>query len=128
MPIAVTCPCGLKLQAPDTAAGKGVKCPKCAAVVKVPAGAKVGMPAAPAKAAPPGLPLLAPGRQRDAPSAARPARPPADDNELDMLEEVNDCLPGPAERSSPARSLTMRRSASEQFDDREKVVWVGRLR
>lgn len=39
MPIAVACTCGVKLKAPDAAAGKRVKCPKCGAglVVPVPA-------------------------------------------------------------------------------------------
>jgi WD40 repeat protein len=37
MAISLTCPCGAKLKAPDTAAGKEVKCPKCGAVVKAPA-------------------------------------------------------------------------------------------
>ena len=48
MPILVTCPtCSTKLNAPDTAAGKKVKCPKCQAICSVPA------PALPAAAAPP---------------------------------------------------------------------------
>jgi hypothetical protein len=38
MPIAVTCPgCNARLNAPDSAAGKAVKCSQCAAVVPVPA-------------------------------------------------------------------------------------------
>src|SRR5436190_213733 len=38
MPIVVTCPgCPTKLSAPDTAAGKHVRCPKCQAAVPVPA-------------------------------------------------------------------------------------------
>jgi hypothetical protein len=37
MPISVVCECGAKLNAPDTSAGKRVKCPKCAAVLTVPA-------------------------------------------------------------------------------------------
>jgi TM2 domain-containing membrane protein YozV len=37
MPIAITCPsCGAKANAPDSAAGKKVKCPKCQGVVAVP--------------------------------------------------------------------------------------------
>jgi hypothetical protein len=53
MPISVSCPCGARLKAPDNLAGKNIKCPKCAVVIKVgaapvvAAAAKVG--AAPAK-------------------------------------------------------------------------------
>ncbi|MFN0021399.1 MAG: GYF domain-containing protein [Pirellulaceae bacterium] len=40
MPLQVVCPaCNAKLKAPDTAAGKKTKCPKCQAVVTVPADA-----------------------------------------------------------------------------------------
>lgn len=37
MPITVACSCGAKLRAPDAAAGKRVKCPKCGTPVAVPA-------------------------------------------------------------------------------------------
>lgn len=37
MSIAVACACGAKLKAPDTAAGKRVKCPKCGDPIAVPA-------------------------------------------------------------------------------------------
>ena len=38
MPIATACPgCKSRLNAPDAAAGKRVKCPKCATVIEVPA-------------------------------------------------------------------------------------------
>jgi len=38
MPIVVTCPgCSATLKAPDTAAGKKVKCPKCTSAIPVPA-------------------------------------------------------------------------------------------
>ena len=36
MPIPVTCSCGKKLNAPDTLAGKRVKCPGCQALVLIP--------------------------------------------------------------------------------------------
>lgn len=40
MPITVECPtCAAKLRAPDTAAGKRIKCPKCAGIIPVPAAA-----------------------------------------------------------------------------------------
>src|SRR5437763_1162837 len=39
MPIALTCPsCGRKLNAPDSAAGRKLKCPKCGSGVEVPIG------------------------------------------------------------------------------------------
>src|SRR5581483_5741728 len=38
MPIVITCPsCSTTLKAPDTAAGKKVKCPKCTSAISVPA-------------------------------------------------------------------------------------------
>lgn len=36
MPISVTCGCGRKLKAPDTAAGQRAKCPECGGMVYVP--------------------------------------------------------------------------------------------
>ena len=57
MPIQITCPgCQSKLRAPDTAAGKKTKCPKCQTIVSVPANAAdatatVGTPTAAASAA-----------------------------------------------------------------------------
>ncbi len=36
MPISVTCPCGKKLNAPDTLAGKKAKCPACKQMLTVP--------------------------------------------------------------------------------------------
>ena len=36
MPISVTCPCGKKLNAPDTLAGKRAKCPVCKELVEIP--------------------------------------------------------------------------------------------
>ena len=42
MPIQVICTgCQVKLKAPDTAAGKKTKCPKCQTIVSVPAGGAV---------------------------------------------------------------------------------------
>lgn len=123
MPIGVTCSCGVKLQAPDTAAGKGVKCPKCASVVKVPAGVKVGAPAAPAKA-----PAARPAASRAI--AAKPAAKsaPANDNELDMLEEVNEKeLPaGPSRKITPCEIPDYAKERVEgELTSGEKVVWVG---
>lgn len=49
MPIPVACACGAQLKVPEGAAGKMVKCPKCAALIPVPAapGAPTAAPEAP---------------------------------------------------------------------------------
>lgn len=48
MPLQVVCPsCTAKLRAPDTAAGKKTKCPKCQAVIAVPANAPQAPAASP---------------------------------------------------------------------------------
>jgi hypothetical protein len=45
MPIDIVCPsCGKRLKAPDTAAGKRVKCPQCSAAVPVPAAPAAARP------------------------------------------------------------------------------------
>ena len=134
MPIAVACSCGVKLQAPDSAAGKGVTCPKCAAVVKVPATAEkaaaLARPTAPVKAAVPGK--SAPGKPAAAVKAAapKPAAKPAgdDDNDLDMLEEVNEKeLPDGPSRKVVACEIPdyARERLSGELTSGEKVVWVG---
>ncbi|MGI8982420.1 MAG: GYF domain-containing protein [Pirellulaceae bacterium] len=51
MPLQVVCPtCNAKLRAPDTAAGKKTKCPKCQAVISVPADAPQAPAASPGSA------------------------------------------------------------------------------
>jgi TM2 domain-containing membrane protein YozV len=78
MPIVVTCPsCGSKLKAPDTAAGKKLKCPKCQA------------------------PIAVPGAAADAP---QPAAPPvtANDSPFDNLDQPD--AGGPLVQSSPPKS------------------------
>ncbi|MBV8879192.1 MAG: hypothetical protein JO332_04460, partial [Planctomycetaceae bacterium] len=49
----VTCDCGARLTAPDTLAGKLVKCPKCAGPVLVPAVAEPELDLLPAAPPPP---------------------------------------------------------------------------
>jgi hypothetical protein len=60
MHISIACPCGARLRAPDAAAGKTFKCPKCGRSILVPAGdAAEPLPAEPAPyavAAPPSPP------------------------------------------------------------------------
>lgn len=53
MPIPLKCACGLTLRAPDASAGKKVKCPKCAAILAVPAVDQAGAAAAAEPAAAP---------------------------------------------------------------------------
>src|SRR4051812_22725535 len=73
MPIPVKCPgCAATLKAPDTAAGKRVKCPRCGGLISVAAPA----PPAPAKEAvkaPARRPAKAPPPEEE-PAPARPER------------------------------------------------------
>ena len=73
MPITVSCSeCGTNLKAPDNAAGRKVKCPKCSAVIAVPADAvEDNISSAPPSRTSPAAPPL-PAR-----------RPPRDDYEDD---------------------------------------------
>ncbi|TWT75147.1 zinc ribbon domain-containing protein [Allorhodopirellula solitaria] len=75
MPIAVKCGCGKQLKVRDELAGKAIKCPDCASVVKVPAGGGAAAKPRPAKPRP------------TAPRAAAPARPAPmpESSELDDL-------------------------------------------
>jgi hypothetical protein len=52
MPIKVSCKCGKKLSAPDSAAGKAVKCPGCGKRVRVPGGSTAKAKAKPAASRP----------------------------------------------------------------------------
>ncbi len=72
MPIALQCSgCSAKMNAPDTAAGKKVKCPKCGATLVVPGATKAAPPAAsPAKA-----PAPAPKAPPPPAAAKKPATP-----------------------------------------------------
>jgi hypothetical protein len=53
MPLSVSCPCGAKLNVPDSAAGKRVKCPRCGESLAVPTAAEFEVveeePAAPSR-------------------------------------------------------------------------------
>ncbi len=75
MPIVVACPCGTKLRAPDAAAGKRVKCPKCGTPLSVPAAADFEE----VEDAPP--PVASPAKKKPTPvdaddDAPRPAKKP----------------------------------------------------
>jgi predicted Zn finger-like uncharacterized protein len=90
MPLTVACPgCKTRLQVPDNAAGKAVKCPKCAQVLKI------GAPAAPAP-----TPAAAPAAPAPAPAAARAA--PAPKARPDPGPDPN-VKAAPGARSMPAR-------------------------
>src|SRR5437763_77304 len=65
MPIPLTCSCTARMNAPDSAAGKKVRCPKCGAALAVPGGAPAASPPPapskrPARAAPRPQPVFAP--------------------------------------------------------------------
>lgn len=72
MPIPTSCSCGAKLQAPDAAAGRKVKCPKCGTGIVVPGGKAPA--AAPSKAA---APATLQASKPAAPAPARASKPAA---------------------------------------------------
>jgi hypothetical protein len=73
--ITVVCPCGKKLKAPASAAGKKAKCPSCGNVMKLEASAGG---AAPSPSAPPPVPSVPKAGAATARKAAPPPPPPAD--------------------------------------------------
>lgn len=66
MPV-LKCPCGARLKAPDNAAGKRVKCPKCQTALRI--------PAVPGSASPPATPDAASPRASARPTTPRAASP-----------------------------------------------------
>ncbi len=73
MPIRVQCQCGQSLNVPDQMAGKSGKCPKCSAVIKIPA-------ASPATAQPTPNPGAAKGKtEKLKATAAAPSKKGMDD-------------------------------------------------
>jgi uncharacterized membrane protein YhiD involved in acid resistance len=98
MPIPVKCSqCGTGLRAPDTALGKKIKCPRCAAVVPVPAGDPEQPESEPAPVS-----KQAPARPRGPEPPARPERSPS---------------PPPEEDSPRLQSSRHRRPFNEEQDD-----------
>lgn len=73
MPIRVQCVCGKTLAAPDTAAGRAVKCPGCGKAVQVPGPAASRKPAGATAGQPAGAPAGQTARQTAAASAAKAA-------------------------------------------------------
>jgi hypothetical protein len=96
MPIDVSCgACGRAIKAPDKLAGKKVKCPQCATVVAVPAGA----PAASSHMTPPASPAAsarasAKAHPRQKPLAQQPSRSPP-------TRQVFQAPPRPASQPEP---------------------------
>src|SRR5206468_4058449 len=86
MPIAISCPsCKARCNAPDTAAGKKVKCPKCQSLISVPAGGS--SPAAPTQKQPAAAPSKAPPKKSE----------PQDDFNFDEPDER------PTKKSAPTK-------------------------
>jgi hypothetical protein len=78
MPIPVLCPgCSVRLNAPDAAAGKNVKCPKCQTLMTIPAADGMDLDDAPPSKPTPKRPPAPPPKSAPVRSAAGPARPPA---------------------------------------------------
>jgi hypothetical protein len=74
MTIEFRCPsCNQQLRVPDESVGKKARCPKCQAIVPVPAGGSFAGPATPLGSPAPGAPFVPPS----VPTAAPPATPPA---------------------------------------------------
>ncbi len=120
MPIPVVCSaCATKLKAPDNAAGRKTKCPKCATPIAIPGGAPVLSPqiAEPRRqavaAVPPPLPSP-PKSQRASVAPPPPPLPPS----LDDVESVPDAE---AITDVPA-SKPKKKVESGKFDDLEIVI------
>jgi hypothetical protein len=129
MPIRLTCSaCSKPMQAPDTAAGKRVKCPNCQAVVSVPSAsaAPAAPPPAPPRAAPPPVPPSAPKAALPAPAAPAPAQTdnpfgfddaPAKKSKKPARDER------PEEDERPAKKKGRDRDRDERDEDDEE--WEG---
>ena len=103
--IKVTCPsCGKVLQAPNSAAGKGVRCPGCQSVVKIPQGSVN------ASSSPSSVPVARPKSVAPSPAAAKasapssPAAPsPSSGNALwDALGDIPNTAPTSSGWETPA--------------------------
>lgn len=119
MPIRLTCSaCSKPMQAPDTAAGKRVKCPNCQAVVSVPAAAPApAAPAAPApRAAPPPVP-----------KAAAPAPAPANDNPFGFDDApANKSKKAARDERAEEEDERPRKKRTRERDDRDDdEEWEG---
>lgn len=121
MPIRLTCTaCSKTIQAPDTAAGKRVKCPLCQAVVAVPAAegtapAPRPLPPPPAPAAAPRpLPATPAAAAAPAPLPAAPAPLPGSPFEFDE---------GPAKPARKAKRTDSDEKPKRKREDDEEEDW-----
>jgi hypothetical protein len=106
------------MKAPDTMAGKAIKCPKCQAVVKIPGGA--ARPAAPTQKPTP-APNVA-GR------AAAGKTLPAKQAPLDDLEEINEKT-APKMAGTKVASAELSDDLKEEVDGElttgERIIYIG---
>ncbi len=116
MPIVVVCPCGAKLKAPDAAAGKRVKCPKCASALLVPAPeadyVEVEDDPLPAPTPAKKKPMLV-----DDDDAPRPAKKPTAARSKPAPVEVNEAVDDDEDDAPKAKR---RRDEDEDDDDTPK--------
>lgn len=147
MPIQITCPCGTLLRIPDNVAGRNVKCPKCNAIVAVPA-TPVTSPPAPPKPAPPTVAAapvkpapVKPATAKPAPGkpAAQVAKPaaavtaPAPTVKNGAGKTAKPAAPAPQATAKPVTHAPQFNELPDPLRDRAKVelqkgeavVWAG---
>ena len=107
MPIKVECDCGRVINAPETAAGKRVKCPECHGSVPVPAAAE------------PDVELVeeAPVKRKSAPRV---------DDEIKPVIEREDEDDEAEEEPKPKKKRKKRRADDESDDDGTDPFWKTR--
>ena len=116
MPIPIVCPgCGVQLKAPDAAAGKRVKCPKCANPIPVPA----------LEAEDPGFDIVddtpAPAPAKPVMARAKPvaAKPVDDDEEDDRPRTKRKSRDDDEEEEDRPRRSASRKRCDEDDDDED---------
>lgn len=135
MPIPIKCGgCEAKLNAPDTATGKKVKCPKCGVAIVVPGAGAISTKTAPDK-----KPVEPPKKLSAALNKSAPKKRVEDEDE-DEREEDEDEQPRKASRSSSSgtgdRSAdneaklselpeNLAEQVKEQLQGKERLLWVG---
>lgn len=116
MPISVTCAsCKAKLQAPEAASGRKVKCPKCGTPVQVPAG-KTATPVLASKAAVQAAPLSA---KMDRASVGTESAPIKNRSAKSSRSLEKMC----EEQAVPAQ---YKDAIRKELAEDEAVVWLGR--
>jgi len=113
MPISVTCgSCSTKLKAPESAAGRKVKCPKCGTLAPVPVETAAAPVAAVAKSANRGTPSV----------KAKPANPIAEP----IPESESASSPEPELLEQFAMTKSIKDKARAHLEASESVLWVGK--